>query len=271
MFFVAKVIDTAQALVMKNLDFPLSFSAPKTTEIQLKTAYAKFLRQPFSYRKQFLQSHYKTAFDGYSYMGQPDSTNQYDYDLLHSFVLSDFQSPSAFPTEFSDFFYNDWRNLKSWIVKLETQLLRWMELGHLEKFYHDCIGHMISCNYYPKLSESDYRQRKTNRLSAHKDVSLFTTFPFGLDEGFSYYDYNNEVVKLHKTAKSVVFSGYFLEWFYGGDIPAINHLVEMPKKSQDSERYSFAIFSVPKPKTSFVIGDKYCTADEYFHEYLSLF
>ena len=69
----------------------------------IKESFRDFLNQPNDYKNKFLQSQYKTAFDGYSFLGQTDSLNQYDTDLLFSFVLSEFQPTANFPKEFKEF------------------------------------------------------------------------------------------------------------------------------------------------------------------------
>lgn len=48
----------------------------------IEKSFIEFIQQDDSYKNKFLQKHYTYGFDGYSYMGQEDSTNQYPHDLL---------------------------------------------------------------------------------------------------------------------------------------------------------------------------------------------
>jgi hypothetical protein len=66
----------------------------------IDTAYKEFISKDFTYKKTYLQKKYNYGFDGYSYLGQKDSSNQYAEDLLHSFVISEFSDPKTFPKEF---------------------------------------------------------------------------------------------------------------------------------------------------------------------------
>ena len=92
-------------------------------DVGIRNSFSNFLYQSPEYRNRFLQSSYKTAFDGYSFIGQKDSLNQYETDLLHSFVLSDLHV-DRFPKEFSSFLTNEWPKLITAIKKIELQLIR---------------------------------------------------------------------------------------------------------------------------------------------------
>ena len=83
-----------------------------------------FMSRNISYRKQFLQTKYNYAFDGYSYMGQTNSTNQYAYDALHSFVVSDFQAIKNYPLEFQSFMNTYWNKLTSIVKEVEDSILQ---------------------------------------------------------------------------------------------------------------------------------------------------
>ena len=159
----------------------------KHIDTKIKTSFKRFLKQNESYRYRFLQSKYNTAFDGYSYIGQKDSLNQYATDMLHSFVLSDFSNFDEFPNEFHDFLLNDWKKIKNSIKQWETEILKKIDDSTLNHLYeNDAIGYMISCNYYPKTKDLNFVAQNNTRLSMHKDVSLFTTFPFGIPQGLTY-------------------------------------------------------------------------------------
>ena len=67
---------------------------------KLENAFKDFMSKSFNYRKIYCQQNYNYGFDGYSYLGMEESTNQYAADLLHSFVLSEFHTIHSFPKEF---------------------------------------------------------------------------------------------------------------------------------------------------------------------------
>jgi len=247
----------------------LSFSAK--SNLKIKTALANFVKKDSIYKKQFLQSKYNTAFDGYSYLGQKDSINQYENDMLHSFVISEFQDIEDFPKEFHNFLKEDWKNLITTIKNTELAKINELNIPELTQLYNDnIIGYMMSCNYYPKPISCKSKAKNNTRLSAHKDASLFTTFPYGLDDGLSVLDSNNNYVKIEKKENPFLFSGYFLEFMTHKKIPALNHQVDLPK-DLDSERFSFAVFSIPKPDATFLFNGKKISSTDYYKKYLSLF
>ncbi len=241
----------------------------KESDLAIRNAFTEFLNQPLDYRMNHLQSTYKMAFDGYSFMGQNDSLNQYDTDMLHSFVLSNLQETWNFPKEFQGFLQNEWPRLISHVRELELELIAQRNLPFKELYDRDCIAYMMSCNYYPAVGRQNIKPVDNKRLSAHTDVSLFTTFPFGLSEGFSFH---NEGQLNHIGEQEHVFSffGYFSEYVSQGNIKALYHQVELPE-NLNSERFSFAIFSIPKPTSSFLIGNSAISGKKYYSEYLSLF
>lgn len=235
---------------------------------EIEKCFLKFLDADFEYKKQFLQSSFNYGFDGYSYLGQQDSTNQYASDLLHSLVISDFTDYKKFPLQFHSFFENRWNKLQVEIRKLERNIIEELQIEGLLDFYQSTIGHMISCNYYPKVEDKDLKQEE--RLSDHTDVSLFTIFPFGFDSDFYFEDENGKWQNIEPTNKVVVFPGYLLDKFTNGKIKALNHKVKMPY-NRGEERFSFAYFSLPYPKKKFELNKKQITSEEYFEEYLKLF
>ncbi|WP_136480415.1 2OG-Fe(II) oxygenase family protein [Cognatitamlana onchidii] len=240
---------------------------PKSSNMVLKKAFELFLNQPETYKQRFLQKHINTVFDGYSYMGQKDSSNQYDFDLLHSFVLSEFTKPSLFPPMFSEFLNLEWLRLTSEIKNIEKKLIAELKIPRLDGFYQEHIGHMASCNYYPRL---DTRHQKSgSRLSQHVDVSLFTVFIFGAESGFSYSDENGQQKALYATDNVVVFPGYLLEYLTQGTYKALSHQVGF--KDFDKDRFSFAFFSIPKPNSKWSFNGVESTSEGYYKDYLNLF
>lgn len=239
----------------------------KSDDKHLKRAFKKFLEKPLDYRKEFLQTHYNFAFDGYSYLGQKDSKNQYETDLLHSFVLSQFTSKKEFPKEFQSFLTSEWKTILTAVKKIELEIIKKLDIPNLKDFYTNAIGHMISCNYYPKVDSNN--QINKLRLSKHKDVSLFTVFVFGATNGFSYENSLNQKLNLGTTENVVVFSGYLLEFLTQGKYAALEHQVNFTKTNE--ERFSFAFFSIPKPNQDLIFNNTQFTSDSYYERYLSLF
>lgn len=242
-------------------------TVPKSSNLHLKTSFNQFLKQPEFYKKEFLQIHYNSGFDGYSFMGQKDSSNQYDTDLLHSFVLSEFSDKARFPKEFSRFLDHDWNALISKIRAIELCLIKTLNIKGLKEFYDKSIGHMVSCNYYPKLKASGHNNAL--RLSKHVDVSLFTVFVFGVENGFSYQNMKSKKEALFAQDNVVVFPGYLLEFLTNGKYKALEHQVDFTEINK--ERFSFAFFSLPKPKQDLSFNDLQFTSASYFENYLSLF
>lgn len=248
----------------------ISFNIEKKSDEKIRTAFSNFLKRNTEYRHQFLQSNFEHAFDGYSYMGQEDSLNQYHTDMLHSFVISDFHDAKEFPIEFHDFLSNDWTDLVETIRQCEKETLAGLSNPVLNDLYEsDAIGYMMSCNYYPKPTQVNFRAENNTRLSSHKDISLFSTFPFGVSKGLSYHTGDRQV-QLNDQDCIFQFPGYFLEFATDNTYPALDHQVDLPE-NQDSERYSFAIFSIPRPNSSFKIGDQEIESSTYYSKYLSLF
>lgn len=233
----------------------------------LKECFSNFLKKPVLYKEQFLQNKMNTVFDGYSFLGQEDSLNQYDTDLLHSFVLSEFSSKESFPVEFHNFFENEWSVLQKEIKKLERKLISTLNIKGLEELYNHKIGHMVSCNYYPNTKNISAKNFE-HRLSEHKDVSLFTVFVYGNSNGFCYKNTQGKNIKLGEIDQIVVFPGYLLEVLTKGKIKATEHQVEFDKNNTE-ERFSFAFFSIPKPKETLELTG--ISSEDYYQQYLDLF
>ena len=255
-------------LVFKNGFFQTQSRSFNVDIIQ--QGFFNFLNQEMSYKKQFLQKVYNYGFDGYSYMGQEDSSNQYASDLLHSFVISDFQNYHNFPNEFHPFFTEYWSVLQNKVREIEVEVIHLLNIDGLADFYRQHIGHMVSCNFYPETETTHLVGKDHTRLSAHTDVSLFTIFPFGFDSDFQFQDRTGQWVHIPATSDIIVFPGYLLEVFTHGEFKALNHKVAMPMDRQ-KERFSFAYFSLPYPKQSFKINGRRYTSESYFELYLSLF
>lgn len=239
----------------------------KCSDLKIKKALEAFVHTPVSYKNQFLQKQYNTGFDGYSFLGQKDSTNQYDTDLLHSFVISEFTKKEDFPKEFQDFLNDDWNDLVSKVKALELELIKKLNLPDLNRLYKSSIGHMMSCNFYPKVENS--KADADLRLSKHKDVSLFTVFLFGMKEGFAYSNSLGEIQVLNDTYNVVVFPGYLLEYLTDGKYKALEHQVDF--NSNNEARFSFAFFSLLKPIANVVYKEKHFKSETYFENYLLLF
>ncbi|MEC3906578.1 2OG-Fe(II) oxygenase family protein [Tamlana sp. 2201CG12-4] len=242
-------------------------TVPKSSDVLLKSSFEEFLNRSNVYKEKFLQKHFNCGFDGYSYMGQKDSSNQYDTDLLHSFVLSEFSKNERFPVEFHSFLKSEWPVLVSKIKMIELKLIEQLGIRELRGFYKHSIGHMVSCNYYPKLNTSV--TKAPVRLSKHIDVSLFTVFVFGLEEGFSFQNYKNQRQALFSADNIVVFPGYLLEVLSKGKYKALQHQVDFFNVHE--ARFSFAFFSLPKPQKKLKFMDMEFTSEQYFQKYLSLF
>ena len=205
-----------------------------------------FVGKPWAYRRRFLQSCYRTAFDGYSFAGQTDSLNQGPQDALHSFVLSDFSPRSAFPEEFQCFLRDEWPAVTRVAREIERDLLVQLDVEDLLGPYEKRYGHMMSANYYPP---SEAPANGGLRLTEHPDVSLLTVFPFGLEAGFEYQDAGGVWCALAPTNRMVCFVGELLEWVTAGRIQALNHRVALVGGEPIGERFSFSLFSLPYPGT----------------------
>jgi len=238
----------------------------------LEMAFRLFLSKGSEYKQQYLQKEYGYAFDGYSYLGQQDSSNQAYDDLVYTFVLSNFHAADAFPQEFQPFFATLWSKALDVVAGIEQELIAQLGLPRLDTFYNNHLGHMVSCNYYPPTqSFANYAANHT-RLSAHNDISLFTIFPFGLAEGFVYEDESGNWISLPACDKVLIFPGYLLEYWTEQNIRALNHQVKLPEH-EEQDRTSFAYFSLPRPQQHFRLmhTDQQHTSEQYFEAYLAQF
>ncbi|MGY0407231.1 MAG: 2OG-Fe(II) oxygenase family protein [Polaribacter sp.] len=247
----------------------LEFDLLEKCDLTIRNSFSAFLKKPSNYKNNYLQSNYNNAFDGYSYMGQKDSLNQYDTDMLHSFVLSEFHNIEDFPQEFHSFLTDEWPQLKAKVREMELKIIQKSSIPFKQLYKDDTIGYMMSCNYYPKPNACAIKAKNNLRLSVHPDVSLLTTFPYGISKGLSYFN-NEKQFEIGEKEKTIAFFGYFADFFSNGKIEALKHQVELPKDLY-SERYSFAIFSIPKPNSIVRIGNRTINANDYYTKYLSIF
>lgn len=236
----------------------------------LRTALQRFLVLSPVERQNYSQNELSLAFDGYSFLGQTDSLNQYDKDLLHSFVLSDIGKLERFPEAFQSYLRQEFPEHLAYIRALEIEVLNTFGFSEYVTLYEEQIKHMVSCNFYPELDLTAQKIMPADRLSFHTDVSLFSVFLFGIEPGFAYEKPNGDKVKLDTIDKVVLFPGYLLELLTNGKIKALNHGVTLPE-NRTEERFSFAFFSIPKPDASIQLESFKGGGTDYYHHYLNQF
>ena len=123
--------------------------------LPLENAFKEFLSKSTRYKKSFIQSKYDYGFDGYSYLGMKNSTNQYAYDLLHSFVISDQQPTCAFPKEFRHFIRKYWNDLINKVATIEKEIILKLPnefQSQIQEFHNKHSGYCASLNYYPEIN-----------------------------------------------------------------------------------------------------------------------
>ncbi len=193
--------------------------------------------------------------------------------MLHIFVISEFVLPERFPSEFHPFFAKEWAPLQAAVRQTESNLIKKLEVPGLCELYENTMGHMVSCNYYPPAGDHTDTSIDNTRLMRHTDISLFTTFVFGIDKGFAYLDKSNELIELGDQTQIICFTGNLLELLTDGAIPALRHQVILPEDRQ-KERFSFAFFSIPKPKPKPQAQLKLgivASTEQYLQQYLSMY
>ncbi|QIW11031.1 2OG-Fe(II) oxygenase family protein [Francisella sp. LA112445] len=234
----------------------------------LANSLKSFILREKAYKDKYLQKNFSKGFDGYSYLGQEDSTNQGATDLLHTFVLSNLHESSCFPIEFKKFLSNEWADIYKQIFKIEKSILSSLSFSNLEGIHKD-MAHMVSCNFYPEVKKDMLHQEL--RLTEHTDISLFTVFPFGTSDGLDYKNSHGQWQKIPASNNVTIFNGYFMKYWSKGRFPACNHRVNLDKKATN-ERISFAFFSIPHPQQDIILIDKsMVTAEKYYKDYLALF
>ena len=197
-------------------------------------------------------------------MGQEDSTNQYPHDLLHSFVFSEFHSTNKYPKEFHHYLKHSFKNTIKLVRHIEEKVIDTLQLEKnipIKKFHSKYISHMASSNFYPKRGNIN----ESTRLSEHKDVSLFSIFPFGIKEGLVLQSPQGKWQEIAPTNKIIGFYGYLIECVSNNEIIATNHKVI---SSKNDARSTAVFFSIPK-KSFLPLLD--CHSSEYYEKYLRLF
>ena len=243
--------------------------------IELLEAFRTFIHRDRDYQLRFLQKRYGYAYDGYSYYGQSDSSHQAEDDLISTFVFSEFYPADRYPKEFQSFLRGGWQKVVDAVRSLEIDLLTQLDIPGLLDFYHENAGHMVSNNYYPPQQQFTTTAADNTRLSAHPDASLFTVFPFGIDEELELQvtGENGETVwqSVDAADSILLYPGYLMEMWTHGAIKAMNHRVRLSDNSA-AERFTFSCFSLPFPLRVFEMpGRGSMTSEAYFDAYGALF
>ena len=242
---------------------------------ELLASFRAFANTDRAYKQRFMQKEYGYAYDGYSYVGQADSSHQAEDDLVSTFVLSEFFALDRYPAEFQGFLNCGWKTVLGVVRSLELELLTQLDMPALLDFYQQNVGHMVSNNYYPAVQDFATNAADNTRLSAHPDASLFTVFPFGIDEELELEltDEKGSPVwqSVLASASILLYPGYLMEMWSQGAIKALNHRVRLGRDAT-SERFSFSIFSLPFPQRAFEMpGRGSMTSGAYFDAYAALF
>ena len=283
------MIDPQSVAFLKSEGYLVTSFAAQDNQELLESLRA-FVNRDRAYRHRFLQKRYGYAFDGYSFVGQSDSSHQAEDDLVSTFVLSEFYPVERYPVEFRGFVNGNWKEVLRTVRSLEIELLRQLDIPGLLDFYQQNAGHMVSNNYYPPVQDFATTAAENTRLSAHPDASLFTVFPFGIDEELELQltDENGiqEWKSVQASASILLYPGYLMEMWTDGALKAMNHRVRLPstpsagplrkpeRQGHDSatERFSFSVFSLPCPLREFDMpGRGRMTSQAYFDAYDALF
>ena len=244
----------------------VSSNIKSLSDEKIRKAFSRFLAREESDKRSYLQNEFGSPFTGYSYLGQEDSLNQYPEDGLHSFVLSDYSPIDKLPPEFQSFMKNDWEAVKQAVQEFELNSIESLRLSAAHEFVRFKLGYMLSCNYYPPKSGLKDPSKKV-RIAKHKDVSFLSTFPFGLEPGLVLH-HRNGALKVGKKQHPISFPGYLMETMTGQKILAAEHEVQI---DHDKARFSFSVFSIPKPGSKVMVNGKHLNAREFYDEYLNLF
>ena len=176
------MIDRQSAELLRSRGYLVTTCAAVDSS-ELQEAFRTFIGRDRDYQLRFLQKQYGYAYDGYSYYGQSDSSHQAEDDLISTFVLSEFYPMERYPVEFHGFTNGSWKEVVQTVRSLEIDLFE--TAGYTRPAGLSTMknaGHMVSNNYYPPVQEFTSSAAGNTRLSAHPDASLFTVFPFGIDE-----------------------------------------------------------------------------------------
>lgn len=268
------MIDNQSANLLKSSGYLVSSGAALDGS-ELLDAFRTFIRRVRDYQLRFLQKRYGYAYDGFSYYGQTDSSHQAEDDLISTFVLSEFYPVDRYPAEFQSFLKGSWKKVVQTVRSLETRLLTQLDIPGLLEFYQRNAGHMVSNNYYPPLQKFDKTAADNTRLSAHPDASLFTVFPFGIDEELELQLVGESGEPRWQSVDAsesiLLYPGYLMEMWTQGAIKAMNHRVRLSSDSA-AERFTFSFFSLPIPLQEFEVpGRGRMTSEEYFEAYGALF
>lgn len=268
------MIDRQSAELLKSRGY-LVTSCAALDSSELQAAFRSFICRDRDDQLRFLQNEYGYAYDGFSYYGQSDSSHQAEDDLISTFVLSEFYPVARYPVEFHDFLNGSWKKVKQAVRSLELDLLTQLDLPGLLGFYHQNAGHMVSNNYYPPLQQFTTTAAGNTRLSAHPDASLFTVFPFGIDQELELEmageDGEPEWQSVDASESVLLYPGYLMEMWTHGSIKAMNHRVRL-SNNRAAERFTFSFFSLPFPQREFDMpGRGLMTSEGYFDAYGALF
>ena len=268
------MIDPQGADLLKSRGY-LVTSRTALDRSELLEAFRTFIHRGRDYQLHFLQKRYGYAYDGYSYYGQTDSSHQAEDDLISTFVLSEFYPVDRYPKEFQSFLKGGWKEFLETVRSLEIDLLTQLDIPGLLDFYHQNAGHMVSNNYYPPQQQFTTTAAGNTRLSAHPDASLFTVFPFGIDNELELQvtgESGEQVWRSVDAADSILlYPGYLMELWTQGAIKAMNHRVRLSDNSA-AERFTFSFLSLPFPLRKFQMpGRGVMTSEAYFDAYGALF
>ena len=160
----------------------------------------------------------------------------------------------------------EWEKLKEEVKEVELNTIEALKLSAASEFVRFKLGYMLSCNYYPPQSQLTDPAKKI-RIHKHKDVSFISTFPFGVEPGLVVH-HRNGSMNVGQKQTPISFPGYLMETMTGQKITAAEHEVKI---DHDQERFSFSMFSIPKPGSKVMVNGRHLNAQEFYHEYLSLF
>ncbi len=242
---------------------------------ELLEAFRAFICRDRDYQIRYLQKQYGYAYDGFSYYGQSDSSHQAEDDLISTFVLSEFYPVERYPLEFHGFLNGRWKEVVQTVRSLEKDLLTQLDIPGLLDFYRNNAGHMVSNNYYPPVQQFTTTAAGNTRLSAHPDASLFTVFPFGIDEELELEQAGESGEPVWQSVDAsesiLLYPGYLMEMWTHGAIKAMNHRVRL-SNDRAAERFTFSFFSLPFPLREFDMPGRGRIASEgYFDAYAALF
>ena len=268
------MIDQQSSNLLKSQGY-LVTSCAALDRSELQEAFRSFICRGRDYQLRFLQKQYGYAYDGFSYYGQSDSSHQAEDDLISTFVLSEFYPVERYPVEFHGLLNGRWKEVVQTVRSLEIDLLTQLDIPGLLDFYRNNAGHMVSNNYYPPVQQFTTTAAGNTRLSAHPDASLFTVFPFGIDEELELEQTGESGEPVWQSVDAsgsiLLYPGYLMEMWTHGALKAMNHRVRL-SNDRAAERFTFSFFSLPFPLREFDMpGRGMMTSEGYFDAYAALF